>query len=168
MPPFGRWFWLSPRSAFCGSPAACARPPCSMPSAQQLCAAMLALFVFGGVLPRLPLRILNGPKAAPNSSQAASADRPWLDSYFLDQTPTTSTPASPQPRPIRWQDVALYAYFAAACAFLARFAVRLFLVRRLLATSHPAPLGDGNVCESAAIAVLVALGSKILTPDGVA
>ncbi len=67
-------------------------------------------------------------------------------------------------RSIDWSEVALYAYAAIAFAFLARFAMGMFLVRRLLARSKP---GEAGFLESELIAVPLTVGwlrPKILLP----
>lgn len=71
---------------------------------------MLALLAFGQALPRLPLRILDRPAAAP--VQPAS---PIVATVFEEAPPAISTPPQLQ-RSIDWGEVAVYAYAAIAFA----------------------------------------------------
>ena len=91
---------------------------------------MLALFTFGQVLPRLPLRILHSA-GAPVAHPAAFPLR------LADSPSATSRPAALQHRPTAAKDVALYAYGVIAFAFLAQFVTGMFLVRRLAASGRP-------------------------------
>ena len=112
---------------------------------------MLALFAFGNAMPRLPLRVLTSPAAAPVQSAPSLWKAPLTEetAELPAQIPTNVR------RSINWSDVAVYAYAAIAFAFLARFIIGMLLVRRLLAASKPAGVG---FLESEAIAVPLTVG----------
>lgn len=121
---------------------------------------MLALFAFGDALPRLPLRVLTSPAAAPLQSAPLLWKAPFIEetAALPAQMPTNVE------RSINWSDVAIYAYAAIAFAFLARFITGMFLVRRLLAASKPTGVG---FLESEVIAVPLTIGCfrpQILLP----
>jgi uncharacterized protein (TIGR03435 family) len=121
---------------------------------------MLALVAFGQMLPRLPLRILTNPAAAPPRSASPLWEAPPSEGAL--DFPALAL-AKPQ-RSIDWSDVAIYAYAAVAFAFLARFLMGMFLVRRLLKQSS---LSGAGFLESEAIAVPLTVGwlrPKILLP----
>jgi len=126
---------------------------------------MLALFALGQTLPQLPLRVLDGPTpAATAPPPAASVDRLMPDASPSVATPPLSSPVpSKTRRPIDWSEAAVFAYGTIAIACLARFAMGMFLVRRLLAKSTAVR----NFRESGLLAVPVTLGwlrPKILLP----
>jgi bla regulator protein blaR1 len=122
---------------------------------------MLALFALGAALPRLPLRILDHPAAAPVQSTppVVGTNPPMFEEVPLAiPTPTTLQ------RSIDWSKVATYAYATIAFAFLARFMTGIFLVRRLLTGSAQ---GGAGFQESGLIAVPLTVGwlrPKILLP----
>jgi hypothetical protein len=120
---------------------------------------MLALFVFGSALPRLPLRVLDRPAAAP-----LRFPPPLRYAPLVGETAELPAPMPPaRPRSIDWSSVAVYAYAAIALLFLVRFVTGMFLVRKLLRTS----IEVGGFRESATIAVPLTTGvtrSKILLP----
>ena len=119
---------------------------------------MLALFMLGAALPRMPLRVLTSP-IVPSAAVA-------LASPVLEALPAQGNdlPApAPVARSIDWSEVALYAYAAITFVFLARFLTGIYLVRKLLAKS--ATVGDFR--ESALFAVPLTVGwlrPKILLP----
>ncbi len=88
---------------------------------------MLALLVFGSVLPRLPLRVLRSdavPVMQPvESIQRAIGGTPAATAAVVRETPQLK---------IDWFELG---YAAIALVFLARFAMGMFLVRRLIAKS---------------------------------
>jgi beta-lactamase regulating signal transducer with metallopeptidase domain len=112
---------------------------------------MLSLFVFGGYLPRMPLRIPARTVSLPATSIVASTDLPVPRQEF------TSAPTrveAPTPRSLDWNEVALAAYFVIALMFLIRFAFGIFLARRLIAGSHR----SGSFYQSELISVPVTVG----------
>jgi len=121
---------------------------------------MLVLFALGGILPRLPLRILDSRSPLHVSSDVAVAGATPTDPLF--QSTAAASGHSPAAHPLPWQEFAVYAYFAAGFAFLAHFLTGILLARRLLKNARST--GGGNVFESSAMAVPVALGSSILLP----
>ncbi|HEY1760017.1 MAG TPA: M56 family metallopeptidase [Bryobacteraceae bacterium] len=121
---------------------------------------MLALVAFGEILPRLPLRILTNPAAAPPRSASPLWEAPPSEGALDFPAPALARPQ----RSTDWSDVAIYAYAAVAFAFLARFLMGMFLVRRLLKQSS---LSGAGFLESEAIAVPLTVGwlrPKILLP----
>jgi len=119
---------------------------------------MLALFAFGQALPRLPLRVLTRPVAAPVRSAPPLSEPP-----LVRETVEMPAPSPVPPRSINWSDIAAYAYAAIALAFFVRFATGMFLARRLLARSSAA----GDLRESELIAVPLTVGwlrPKVLLP----
>jgi len=112
---------------------------------------MLALFAFGEVLPRLPLRIpTSNADAIPTSTSTVEDQPPLTDASQV----SVSVPEPPH-HPIDWRVVALYAYGAIALAFLSRLVAGLFLVRRLFATARSVSRG---VFESEVVTVPVTVG----------
>jgi uncharacterized protein (TIGR03435 family) len=126
---------------------------------------MLALFAFGQVLPRLPLRILDGPAPVQVTAPAASVD--GLIPPPAETLQLAAVTAKPHP-PIGWRDVVIYAYGVIAFAFLAHFVTGMFLVRKLLATAHSVSCDGWNrVYESGVIVVPLTVGwlrPRILLP----
>ncbi|MBV8729339.1 MAG: M56 family metallopeptidase, partial [Acidobacteriia bacterium] len=126
--------------------------------------AMLGLFAFGEVFPRLPLRVLGG-RIAP-APEARSGEIAPLQDRVYSEMPQPLTPATPH-RPLDWKIVAMGAYAAVALAFLARFSAGIFFVRKLLRTAQPVSCGRDGVNESNRIAVPVTAGfvhPKIFLP----
>jgi uncharacterized protein (TIGR03435 family) len=129
---------------------------------------MLALFAFGQMLPRLPLRVLT-PSDARKTGTSSLVPAPLTGVW--PSTPPSGTgdgvPAfrlSTTPGAANWKDIVLCIYVAITLAFLARFITGMFLVRGLLAASHPAASG---FLESAAITVPLTVGyvhPQILLP----
>jgi uncharacterized protein (TIGR03435 family) len=122
---------------------------------------MLALFAFGQALPRLPLRILDTPGAAP------ALERFSQPTLYFRAPEARVQPVAPAPvrRPFDWGSVVLATYGTIAFAFLVRFSTGMFLVRRLWATARET--GRTAVYESAGIAVPVTVGwlrPRILLP----
>jgi uncharacterized protein (TIGR03435 family) len=120
---------------------------------------MLGLFVFGRVLPHLPVRVL---EPLPHAAAPPAAN------FNLPVPGESSVPVQP-PAPTaqlkidRLGDWFALGYAAIALAFFARFALGMFLVRRLIAGSTPL----GRFRESDRIAVPLTVGSfrpQILLP----
>jgi len=112
---------------------------------------MLALFAFGQVLPRLPLRILGSPAAS-----AVSAPSAPMATIFELPMPALPAPISTvAQRSIQWSTVLLYTYATVAFAFFAQFLAGMFLVRKLLAS---ASLVQGGFRESDRISVPMTVG----------
>jgi uncharacterized protein (TIGR03435 family) len=120
---------------------------------------MLALFAFGQALPRLPLRVLDRPAAAPLQSPPPPRHAPLV----VESVELPAPIPLARPRSIDWSSVAVYAYAAIAFGFLARFLTGTYLVSRLLAKS----VAVGEFRESRLVAVPLTLGwlrPQILLP----
>ncbi len=119
---------------------------------------MLALFAFGEALPRLPLRVLTRPTAAPVRSVPPLSEPPSVGEIV-----ETPAPSPAPPRSINWSDIAACAYAAIALAFFVRFVTGMFLTRRLLVKSTA--VGDFRESELVAVPLTVGLlRPKILLP----
>jgi hypothetical protein len=106
---------------------------------------MLTLFVFGSALPRLPVKVLRSEVVlAPRSTEMT---RP----IALEGVPRHAPIQASAPREVDWFELG---YAAIALALLARFAVGMFLVRRLIAGSTPL----GRFHESSRISVPLTVG----------
>jgi hypothetical protein len=112
---------------------------------------MVALFAFGQSLPRLPVVIPHRPAAAVPAAPHANPTPPDEASEAAQSSPSTAATARPS---IDWSSLAVYAYAAIALAFLARFMTGMFLVRKLLAGSHPVR----NFLESESVTVPLNVG----------
>ena len=126
--------------------------------------AMLGLFAFGEVFPRLPLRVLGG-SITPAPEVRSGEIAPPRDTIYAE-FPRPLTPATPH-RPLDWKIVAMGAYAAVALAFLAHFSAGIFFVRKLFRSGQPVSCGRDGVYESNGIAVPVTAGfvrPKILLP----
>src|SRR5665213_1617022 len=111
---------------------------------------MLALFAFGQVLPRLPLRIPDRPAASVQTTSVTSiADQPMLG----DAVPVSAR-ALPV-HPFNWIALVFYIYFAVTFGFLTQFAIGMFLVRKLLRSARPVQRG---VYESEILTIPVTVG----------
>src|SRR5215813_9984658 len=126
---------------------------------------MLALFVIGQALPRVPLHIPDGVVSPLQTNSPVSA-------FILGEGPSAGDRRSSVPamtrRTIGWEDVAVGAYGVVVFAFLAQFLTGMLLVRKLMATANPVSLsGINDVFESERIAVPLTVGwlrPKILLP----
>ncbi len=130
---------------------------------------MLALFVFGEYLPRLPIRmpsriatgIVSQTTSVPDAPLVVSANLSEPDSNYA--VSTLSHPVTSQSRAINWGNVALDAYVVIASIFLLRFATGIFLAGRLIARSTR----RGSFHESGLISIPVTVGyfpPRILLP----
>ncbi len=95
--------------------------------------AMLALFAFGGLLPRVPLRILTPKTAVPAYAIVAPPDPSAPAIEFASAPAPLDTPAS---QATDWSEWTLAAWAVIALAFLFRFAIGSLLAGRLVARSR--------------------------------
>jgi uncharacterized protein (TIGR03435 family) len=131
---------------------------------------MLALFVFGQALPRIPLRVLDRP--ADSASPPLPATIADLPAIFADRPEAAGqSPFSVSittRHSINWAVAAECIYGAVALAFLAQLGMGMFFVRRLFSTANPVPCAGKNaVYESECISVPVTIGwfsPRILLP----
>jgi uncharacterized protein (TIGR03435 family) len=122
---------------------------------------MLALFLFGQALPRLPLRILYSD-AVPAASPATVADRVMPNEFFTTRQAAALVPAK---RPTNWKNIALYAYCVIAFAFLAQFVTGMFLVRRLAGSGRPISVYGAYESDRVSVPVTVGwLRPRVLLP----
>lgn len=123
---------------------------------------MLALFLFGEFLPRLPLPI---PDTARTSSVAFVPEMAQPES--LPNRASHPAPSPSKKRHTNPLDVALYIYSAISIAFLARFLTGILLVRKLMRTANPVQCGEIRVYESELVKIPCTVGwlrPRILLP----
>jgi uncharacterized protein (TIGR03435 family) len=122
---------------------------------------MLSLFLLGSALPKLPLRILADAPPPIQPTQPVRLAVP----LFIGES-VASVPALPPPTSratFDWTRITIFAYAAIAFGFLARFAIGMLLVRRLIANSTP--VAEFRESESIAVPVTVGwLRPKIVLP----
>ncbi len=120
---------------------------------------MLALFAFGQVLPRLPLRILDRPAAQAVAPPTAATP------LVLDGVGTAPSDAGNTPRQIDWRTTIIYIWSVIAFLFLARFVTGMFVAHRFFSNARPTP--NPGTYESERVSVPVTFGwlrPRILLP----
>lgn len=120
---------------------------------------MLALFAFGQILPRLPLRVIKTRTVL--TTVTTSPAMPAI----VRNLRTAPSPAVPTNLALDWRTALLLTWGAVACFFFVRFATGMVLARRLFANAQPTH--TPGVWESARVSVPVTVGwlrSRILLP----
>ncbi len=125
---------------------------------------MLGLFAFGQALPRLNLRVLKSPVSAPPPvvPDVSILDAPPVQAEVLLGPVATTVPATAD-----WREIAVYVYASISVFFMARFALGMFLVRKLTTASNGVT-GESRFRQSETIAVPLTVGwfrPKILLPS---
>jgi hypothetical protein len=124
---------------------------------------MLALFVFGQALPRLRLRMPDGPVVPASALRPVTVPGPIPPDLARDAAERTRAPIKSGSF-IGWRQVALYRYWAIALALLARFAAGMLLVRKLLARANPVSCpGPRAGLESELIRIPLTVGPAVGT-----
>jgi uncharacterized protein (TIGR03435 family) len=109
---------------------------------------MLAMLAGGWAVPRIPLRV------GPATIQGGRVEAVVVDRRPL-MTHEGTVAAKPAPIPFDWTRVAASVYSAIAMALFLRFAIGMWLVRRMISSAQPMHPG---VWESQRIAVPVTVG----------
>lgn len=119
---------------------------------------MLALFLFGRALPRLPVLELPGKaERAPLPVQQPvriTIARDFAGEAEVSMGQASAGPLRPARRAIDWSEMALGTYASIAFLFFARFLLGMFLAWKLVVTSRPL----GRFRESDSITVPLTIG----------